>query len=596
MGLMTSMLNDVGRSPAHEVQVFPPSVRVSSGARVPAEPYYPPHLAAATRRLTAIAPRSPRERRWLDNTSVLRRGWPSTQVSRTTKRLVPIFVWASLVCCLRVTCADVVELTNGKEVSGEILEDVPGKPLVFRYAWAGQWKTTEVERNRIRSYRREPGNQADKPASQEPSPAGEDEGNAANPKAALAPAALPPRSDIKRADVEKILRDFLPHAPEGGGEVVVISLVGPFRAAAVALIGDIVSSVEVSLMIDVAKGRHPAAIVLFINSAGGLVDEEEAIIERLIAEQSPPSNTRMVAWVDLGGSAAALAALACREIVMLPTGRIGSATMTIDDVERPEPDTAIDQKQRAMEDARRRQVVNLTGRSLALHEAMEFPEKKIWAHATKGFSTSRPVGDGWVALDGDDKRPLAMSAEEMVKYRVAIGIAGSDAELLNIMKLPKDTPVQYIDLSDPAFQKLIAPAKEAAVQEYGELKKARSALDSKLDRLWDNLVLAKRAANAIALDEDGYTVVQLQTLQTALGRCRVPTIAKDDREILSTQDPERLRQVEIRMDFMRTKVLRAIASAKQKTLPIGAIISDINEAMKWVYIARWNMPPPEADE
>jgi len=359
----------------------------------------------------------------------------------------------------------------------------------------------------------------------------------------------------------------------------------------------VVSSLDVSLLLDLAEERNPAAIVLGINSVGGLTSEMNLIIERLIEAQSEPKNQRIVAWVDLGGSAAALTALACKEIIMLPTGRVGSATSTIDGEQAPEPTTAVDQKMRAMEDARRRQVVSLTGRSIALHEAMEFPEKKLWAHETKGFSLAEPNGAGWVALDKDVKRPLAMAAKELLDYGVAEGIAGDTTTLLKTMNLPEDTPVVTLDLMDPKLQKLIAPAKAAAAEDFLEFERVGEAYRKKLEKLWDNLVLAGRAANTVARAENGFNKAELQSLKDALSRCRPPMLNAETKEQLQKSAPDRLKRYQQCLELARTKISRASQSTRQnsQSVPIDAIQVDISMAMDWVYQAIYGVPPPKKE-
>ena len=506
-----------------------------------------------------------------------------------------VCVLGLLFICLAPLSAspDTLELFNGRTVEGEVLEDIPGQPLSFRYKADAEWKTRQVQRDQVIRYKIVPGNQADEEAValKDTSPRTESDDSTAEAgpsNEATSDGSAAARSRLlSHSDLKRILAAQLPPPGEHGGELVVMTLTGPFATANLHRIGEVISYPDVAMMMDLAMGRHPAAIVLAINSGGGLISEMDKVVELLIERQSSPYEQRVVAWVDLGGSAAAVTALTCKELIMFPTGRLGSATTTLNNERVPEPQTALDQKLRAMQDARRRQTAALTGRVAALQEAMEFPEKRLWAHESKGFSQIEPEGDGWVALDNDEDRPLALAADELVKYGVAKGIAGKPKEVLAILGLPEDTAVVLMSLSDPQFQREIAPAKQAASELYAEVSAVEAAFVKKLEQLWDNLIVARRSAQKIMSSKTGYSKNDLQSLRSALVRCRIPEIENEPRACLEQWAPDLLGRYEKSLDFAKGKVSRALKSTRVNTdsLPIAAIDQDLDMALDWIFFA-----------
>lgn len=489
--------------------------------------------------------------------------------------------------------ADTVELKDGKTVQGEVIEDIQGQPLVFRYQHKGEWRTANVPRERIARYRRELGNQADGEGavgrrrtagnSRETKTVAEDTAAGGLP-------ALPSFQDLTIDDLIRTLARLLPPVPPQGGEVVVLQLRGPLAPARIHRIGEIISDTDLHIMLAAAMRRKPAVIVLSIDSGGGLVDEMNQIIERLIRVQSSPSNQRVVAWVDMGGSAAALIALACKEIVMHPTGRMGSATAIVASERVPAPRNAREQKEAAMDDARRRQVATMTGRSPLVQAAMEFPERCLWGHESLGFAAVEQAGAGWTALDDSPDRPLAMEASELVRYGIASKVAATETELVASLGLPVDSAVVEIDLLDDQFQQVIAPVKAEQAQLYAEVEKAEAAFTKKLDKYFDNLLLARRDANRI-LQQTTYADNDLALLKTSLTRCHIPFMKDETRKLLQEWAPERLSRYETGLEIAKGNISRAVQSTRVQgsTLPIGSIASDIQITIEAIFYARWGI-------
>ena len=533
----------------------------------------------------------------------------SDRSTRRTARALPLgdlaiaWLWPVSVLAAAIgttslwpVAADTIELTNGKTVEGEVIEDVDDRPLVFRYKHGAEWKTTKVPRDKIAAYRRVPGNQADgadrgagrKPADRSGRPARD---NAGPEQAANGPATLPPLDDITLGDLQRTVAGLFPPDRAKKRELIVLSLRGHFAPANLTRIGDIISDIDLSLMLHTAVTRKPLAIVLAIDSGGGLVSEMDKIIDRLVELQSSPSDQRVVAWVHLGGSAAALTALSCKEIVMQPTGRMGSATAILADERAPAPRTALEKKQRAMQDARRRQVATLTSRSPLIQEAMEFPERRLWAHETKGFSATEPSGDGWTAIDDSTDLPLALDATELVRYGIAKGLAGTEKELLVALDLPEDTPVVTVDLLDKRLQDVLAPAKAQAADIYKEVDKAETTFTKKLDKLFDNLILAERSVNRI-ISQKSYSETDLALLKTSLTRCHIPFMKEETRQLLKEWAPERLARYETAMEITKGNMARAMQSTRVQgsSLPTRSISDDIRLSIDAVFYGRWGVP------
>ena len=522
---------------------------------------------------------------------------PFARLLIVIRKCTPFLVAAVACQPLPSANGDTLRLTNGRTVEGEILEDVSGKPLVFRYKSGSEWKTNNVDRSKIADYQRNQSNPTvSPPANARQSEEREQQANQLRPASeseAPKSAPLPKLAIPAPAKIGKMMASTMPPPPVKGGEVVILRMNGPFAHWNIHGIGDVISSIDFGLMMNLAKDRRPAAVVLEIDSGGGLTSEMELIIERLIEEQSPPRALRIIAWVNLGGSAAALTALACKELVMFPAGRLGAATATINGQRVPEPTTAGEQKARVMEDARRRQVADLTGRSIAIQEAMEFPERRLWAHKTAGFSPTKRDDPGWAALDDDETLPMALGADELLRYGIAEGTAGSIDKLFEILRLPPKTPFVVVDLADEKLQFLLAPAKAAAKKMAEELDKAEKAYRKKLDQLSNHLDLAMRAAEKISNSDKPYAEADLQALRLALSRCQNLFLSESLREALKTGGNVRLDQ----HDFCIKKSDQSITRASQtalilkQSLPIDDIQSDIIEAMRWVYRAKHGEEP-----
>ena len=171
-----------------------------------------------------------------------------------------------------------------------------------------------------------------------------------------------------------------------------------------------------------AEKLGPAAIILEIKSPGGLVATEERIIQMIIDSQG--RGTRIVAWVFDAGSAAALITLACKEIFVKPSARVGAAvtivsgdsgTTSLKSLTEKDPELAA--KYESFHSATHQSAAEATGRSPTIAAAMREMSKELWWSSEGGFSESRRTGSDEL-IDGP-KTVLTLTAGTMEKTGLA---------------------------------------------------------------------------------------------------------------------------------------------------------------------------------
>lgn len=471
--------------------------------------------------------------------------------------------------------ADSVTLTNGRVVNGEILEDIPGEPLVFRYEWDGQKKTVSVPRERLAGYRVE-----------DPLGEGVETASLPGPPPESNRATADSPEDLKMtSDLKPLLRSILPKQTPGKKEIIVVHLRGVFDEPNLHEIGNNISAGEFAVMMGLAQERNPEAVVLALDSPGGRVDQMDNVVEQILEAQTSSSSTRVVAWVELGGSAAALTALSCREIIMKPHGRMGSATMVYGDgTQVPEAETAGEHKNAAMREARRRQIAALTGRPAELQLAMEKPAELLWHHPEHGFSSiTKPIADGWTAYDDSTSAPLALAAHECVKLGVAKGIAADIKEVRDLLELSPEAIVVDIDLEDERFQELLVPARKKAQEKQLVAEAEKTRLYKHVRRLTDALQIAIDANRGITDQKRGYTKIELYALQRAIKNCHVPYMRKSFQEAVEEWDPVGYECYVAGIENARRLLKRAEESTRAlpSSIPVGRIHNDLVAAQSW---------------
>jgi hypothetical protein len=491
-------------------------------------------------------------------------------------------LFSGCACCAGVR-ADTVWNKQGLAIEGEIISDDSGQPIVFRCMHKGEWKTYVLGRDEIRKYTIVPGDQSDgrgdasesRASTKNDFPATGEVAGSGKPSTEK-----PPRGLYDCGELRPLIEDMLRDGRADGPEIVVLHLNGVFEPANIFRVGKAISAGVFDVLMDVAVARKPQAIVLRIDSGGGRIDQMDRIIERLLEVQGPEERQRVVAWVDLGGSAAALTALACKELVMMPQGRLGAATRTYMDGEAVEPPaSAIEQKQEAMREARRRQIASLTERPLSIQDAMEKPEHQFWHHPVLGFSLDEQDDSEWEPYDTDEERPLVLEARAVVDLGIAVGIAKDVETLLPLLDLPAGTCVTDIDLASPAIQSRLTPAIEHAKAGNAAVEKFMVRVKKEID----DAQLAIRATAGIRTATQGYTAADLAVFRNALAKCQAPRIDAKTREFLKSSAPERLALYEDKLAMAQRVFDRARQSAadagRSGGIAMGAIVADIEYAI-----------------
>lgn len=284
-------------------------------------------------------------------------------------------------------------------------------------------------------------------------------GSAALSQVAAKPAAgPPPLPELGDAEVMGKIGGALPKRDPTSSEVVFLRLRGPFTEGGIQ--GDCISPFAMQLMLGVCKQRKPDAIVLDIESPGGLVVAMDDIVEQLLEAQTA-SRLRIVAWPRNAHSAAAITCLTCKELVVRPISRVGAATKVIGTEAAPKAETAMDQKFESSRQARRRTIADTTGRDILILDAMEHPERQLWFRTGSGFRDSPQAGEGWVGLDKSKDAPATLNAEELITTGVAVGSATTEAEVVKLLKLAPTATMCSIDLADPKIVAALRPTIDA---------------------------------------------------------------------------------------------------------------------------------------
>jgi hypothetical protein len=288
----------------------------------------------------------------------------------------------------------------------------------------------------------------------------------------------------------------------------------------------------------VAKERRPKAIVLSIDSGGGYVTVMKSLIERVLDEQRKRS-VRLIAWPENAGSAAAILSLACREIVVTSTTRMGAAiAVDADGEQAPGPRNAMEQKMLAWETALTQLVHEHTGRDTLPQRAMEDASLRVWFHpARQAFRDQPPTtpdGDGWVALDENQHAPLVLTGDQLRQIKFALpNPANHEDDLLMSIGLTPETSVHTLDLGHDAIQAAIRPLREQAVQ---TLERWERMWDRKWRDLSETEGLARMAINCRnAFPEQGITQDHLNGLRVAVKKAldATPRLAGEDRALMT---------------------------------------------------------------
>ena len=175
---------------------------------------------------------------------------------------------------------------------------------------------------------------------------------------------------------------------------------------------------------------HPSAIVLEIDSGGGRVDTKEAVLRTLLTGSA--RGQRFVAAIHDAGSAAALIALGCKELLTFPGSRMGAAvTIQVGDEgvvsfkKLLENDPELEKKLSSFADAMDIEAALVTSRSPAISSAMKHSEAELWWSPTKGFASTRTAADSEL-LDGP-QTVLTLTHTRMLQTGLSKQIVSMDS-------------------------------------------------------------------------------------------------------------------------------------------------------------------------
>lgn len=232
-----------------------------------------------------------------------------------------------------------------------------------------------------------------------------------------------------------------------------------------------------------AKAMNPCAVVLDIDGPGGLVSEMRKMVDVLHKAQTV-DGMRVVAMVRNAYSAWAIIALACKEIIVIPTSKMGAAVVIQPNgqggfVEAPEEQGAVAQKFIAPWKALCRQVDDLTGRCPCIRDAMMIQDKELWGNPKSGFADAAGNGPGWKCLD-NKVTVCCLTADEMLTYGLAtekIQDPGKGLDELPIaLKCPPATAVRKV--AGPAITATQPPTNKSAEDPFRKAAaKLREAYD-----------------------------------------------------------------------------------------------------------------------
>lgn len=228
--------------------------------------------------------------------------------------------------------------------------------------------------------------------------------------------------------------------PETNPGVVVIPLRGQVGGLTDGTVRDTFDSTVLRTCLDKAIEENAALVILDIHSPGGLVAEMEAICETLLEYRD---KIRIVAFPTDAFSAAAIISLCCEEIVVRPESRLGAAVIVR---QNREGMNALEAKFASVHHAKQRQFMDAIGRPYEVVAAMTIQETELWWSPEGGFTNIAPnTGTGWELVD-QKSTVLTLTADQALRYGIAVKEAPNTRTLLARLDLDPDLPmVSYAD-------------------------------------------------------------------------------------------------------------------------------------------------------
>ena len=316
-----------------------------------------------------------------------------------------------------VAQADILLLIDGRQLKGELVEETKDH-LIFRHFLGGMWTSQKFTRKQIDSLHREDGDQSDLAGG-----APGEGGGEASP-------------DLSRGKPDTS------HLPK----VVIIPLHGTVGSAGEDAIRNTFDAQVLAECLKEAQELEARAVILDIESPGGLVWEMEAICETILAHNR---SLRIVAYPREAYSAAAIIALCCKEMIVHPDARIGAAVIINASTAGV---SAVDAKMASPHHAKQRQYMSKSGRPYDVVAAMTIMESKLWWNAERGFTTQEPKKDeiaDWTLVDGEST-VLTMTADEAIRWKLAEGKALMTRDILARLGITGE--IDVINMEDQVDQ------------------------------------------------------------------------------------------------------------------------------------------------
>ena len=211
------------------------------------------------------------------------------------------------------------------------------------------------------------------------------------------------------------------------------------------------TATDFKFALEKAYAEKPSVIVLDIKSGGGRVDTKEEMLREILTATA--RGQRFVAVVRDAGSAAALIALACPEIVVYPASRIGAAVTIISNDEETvsfkkllEADPELAAKYNSYADAMDAEAARVTHRSTAIPAAMKDSAAELWWSPTKGFAPAKHSDDA-TCYDGPSSI-LTLTYSQIKETGLGKAAVGDDQVW---SALGFTTPPKQVDLTPLMF-------------------------------------------------------------------------------------------------------------------------------------------------
>jgi hypothetical protein len=284
-------------------------------------------------------------------------------------------------------------------------------------------------------------------------------------------------------------------------------------------------------------GSPPDVVILRINSPGGMLREVPDLVDLITDELGTPggagaaggkggvgSGVRVVAWIDLASSAAALVAMGCPEIVMRPASTVGGA-VTFKMVDGRAVALVGEELERALEVGR--EIARRTGRDERVIRAMQTPTALSYdVDAGTGAVTLRDDAQGEKVL-GDGESILTLTSVEAKEIGVSLGTASTLEEALGVLGI------------DPA------QAEDVGRLSWRSLEKHQLMAGAAMDRLRAYHATVRRSMRSAGeAESDEARARELQRAQDALKKLRAEASRWEDVAAYLGLDPIGIEAIE----------------------------------------------------